>query len=381
MERPTTIVNSVKIPGPRITSAMHSSLERTAPIARASARSRVRFPSSTLVIGLLKKPVVSSATDPQDMTTTTRERIKRQRKSKRYRSHSASKSSLDETRHKLIESEDSSPESPAQEEFYSERLRKRSRKVSVGDFLSAHPLSLIRRQPAVLASRRGRFYREEEDEEEEEEEEEETQEGMEGMERLLGAVKKREAQDLASQKKSIFALLAYAQTELARIREKEECEAIELVTREVLQDTRTEWEARIQELRVEATSDLRAYSAALPRRLERLTSLHPNHPSSSRCSIGFIMNGGLPPKAATAPASARTTTVPTTGGQSQRTDFLSIPSSATAPASSALPVQLPPQTACPTSTTVLSGRVSTLASCVPPSGSSSLTPPPLTNPL
>jgi hypothetical protein len=127
---------------------------------------------------------------------------------------------------------------------------------------------------------------------------------MGGMERLFGAMQKRETTDDAAQaKKSIFALLACVKTELASLREQEDSEEVEMAGREMIQDTRTEWEARIQELRVDAASDLRAHSAALPRRLERLGSLHPHHhdhhrrqqlalaPGGARNSLDFILNG------------------------------------------------------------------------------------------
>lgn len=226
--------------------------------------------------------------DPQDMTTTTRERNKRLRqKGKRSRSNSASKASFDETRHKLIDSDDSTPE-PLQEtrRHAVDSARRFRARMAGARPLPARPLPplLIRRPSASYAT---------------------ADAGMGGMERLIGAMQKRETTDDAAQaKKSIFALLACVKTELASLREQEDSEEVEMAGREMIQDTRTEWEARIQELRVDAASDLRAHSAALPRRLERLGSLHPHHhdhhhrrqqlalaPGGARNSLDFILNG------------------------------------------------------------------------------------------
>jgi hypothetical protein len=257
--------------------------------------------------------------DPQDMTTTTRERNKRLRKGKRSRSSSASKSSFDQTRHKLIDSDDSSaPEGSSQE---TEKVRKHGhghQATSAGSVpkkLRARAAGPRPQQPArilaapVLAS--GRFSPS-------------TSVGgaaalrsggregsMDGMKRLFGAMKKRESAEVSQKKKSIFALLACVKTELASLKEQEDGEEIELASREMIQDTRTEWGARIQELRVDAASDLRAHSAALPRRLERLASLHPRHPGHqqqmrARNSLDFILNGSssssAEPTSAPAPA-------------------------------------------------------------------------------
>jgi hypothetical protein len=237
--------------------------------------------------------LVDDRADPQDMTTTTRERNKRLRqKGKRSRSNSASKASFDETRHKLIDSDDSTPEPLQETRRHAVDSAKRFRARMAGARpLPARPLPplLVRRPSASYAT---------------------ADAGMGGMERLFGAMQKRETtatDDAAQAKKSIFALLACVKTELASLREQEDSEEIEMAGREMIQDTRTEWEARIQELRVDAASDLRAHSAALPRRLERLGSLHPHHhdhdhdhhrrqqlavaPGGARNSLDFILNG------------------------------------------------------------------------------------------
>jgi hypothetical protein len=124
---------------------------------------------------------------------------------------------------------------------------------------------------------------------------------MGGMERLFGAMQKHEVTDASHKKKNIFALLACVKTELASLKEQEDSEEIEMAGREMIQDTRTEWESRIQELRVDAASDLRAHTVALPRRIDRLTSLHPLHRDhqrqlaagggGARTSLNFILNG------------------------------------------------------------------------------------------
>lgn len=221
--------------------------------------------------------------DPQDMTTTTRERSKRMRESKRSRSMSASTALLDQTRDRLIDSDGSGPESS---EFPAVRkLRKTARRLHSKSMLSSRGEHHYPRYP-----NEARLF----------ETAKSSGEGMPG--------------ELNRKNKNIFALLAYVKSELARIKEEEDSEQLELSTREMVQDTRAEWGARIQALRVDAVSDLRAHTASLPRRVERLAALHPAHKENQAAGkLDYILNDSskegnrsTPVRTSTESASVRT---------------------------------------------------------------------------